>query len=65
MDNISEALYMAGSVLIFIIALTVAISSFTTVRTGIDNMLGQTETVKMAKDGENYINFINSRNIAI
>ena len=61
MENASDALIMAGQVLIFIIALTVCISSFTTLRTGIDSTINQIETIKFAKDSEGYINFIQSR----
>ena len=62
MENASDALIMAGQVLIFIIALTVCISSFTTLRVGIDSTIEQTETIKFAKDSDLYINFIKSRN---
>lgn len=62
MENASDALIMAGQVLIFIIALTVCISSFTTLRVGIDSTIEQTETIKFAKDSDLYINFIQSRN---
>lgn len=61
MENATEALIMAGQVLIFIIALTVCISSFTTVRVGIDGIIEQSETIKMAKDSDDYINYIQSR----
>lgn len=61
MENVSDALIMAGQVLIFIIALTVCISSFSTLRAGIDSTISQTETIKFAKDSEGYINFIQSR----
>lgn len=61
MENASDALIMAGQVLIFIIALTVCISSFTTIRVSIDNVIDQTETIKLAKDSDSYINFIKSR----
>ena len=61
MENVSEALIMAGQVLIFIIALSVCISSFTTLRVGIDSTINQTETIKFAKDTDGYINFIQSR----
>ena len=61
MENVSDALIMAGQVLIFIIALTVCISSFTTLRMGIDSTINQTETIKFAKDSDGYINFIQSR----
>lgn len=61
MENASDALIMAGQVLIFIIALTVCISSFTTLRVGIDNVIDQTETIKLAKESDLYYNFIQSR----
>lgn len=61
MENASDALIMAGQVLIFIIALTVCISSFTTLRVGIDNTIDQTETIKFAKDSDLYVNFIQSK----
>ena len=62
MENASDALIMAGQVLIFIVALTVCISSFTTVRTEVNRIVGQTEEVRMAKDGDTYINFMSSKN---
>ena len=64
MEDVSEALLMAGSVLIFIIALTICISSFSTVRVGAENIFKQTETIDMAKDESNgeYINYIQMKN---
>ena len=62
MENASDALIMAGQILIFIIALTVCISSFTTLRAGIDQTVGQTETIEMARDSQGYINFLESKN---
>ena len=62
MENASDALIMAGQVLIFLVALTVCISSFTTVRTEVNRIVGQTEEVRMAKDGDTYINFMSSKN---
>ena len=62
MDNASEALIMAGQILIFIVALSVCISSYSTLRAGIDNVITQTETIQFAKDTEGYINFIESKN---
>ena len=62
MENASDALIMAGQVLIFIVALTVCISSFTTVRTEVNRIVGQTEEIRMAKDGDTYINFMTSEN---
>lgn len=61
MENASDALIMAGQILIFLIALTVCISSFTTLREGIDSTIDQTEVIKFAKNSEGYINFIQSR----
>jgi len=61
MENVSEALIMAGQVLIFIIALTVCISSFTTARMGIDNMISQSETINLAKNSDEYINYMQIR----
>lgn len=63
MENAIDALVMAGQVLIFIVALTVCMSSFTTVRTQVDQIIGQTETVKLAKDAnsDTYINYIQSK----
>lgn len=61
MENASDALVMAGQVLIFIIALTVCISSFSTVRTEVNRIAGQNEEIRMAKDEDTYINFIESK----
>lgn len=58
MENASEALIMAASVLIFIIALTVTISSFSEVRAGIDRMISQTETVELAESSQGYVNYM-------
>ena len=60
MENAAEALLMGGSVLLFIIALTVTMSSFTTLRAGIDDLLDQAETIELAKDSEGYINYMES-----
>ena len=63
MENVSDALIMAGQVLIFIIALTICISSFTALRVGVDEVVGQTETVQMARDSQGYINYIDSEKV--
>lgn len=60
MENASDALIMATDILIFIVALTLCISSFTNVRQGVDNIINRPETIKMAKDSEVYINYIAS-----
>lgn len=62
MENATDALIMAGQILIFIIALTVCISSFSTVRSGVDRLISQTDTVKFAKGENGYINYIQSDN---
>ena len=61
MENATDALIMAGQVLIFIVALTVCMSSFTTVRETINSIVGQKETIKMARGSEGYINYIESK----
>lgn len=60
MENTSDALIMAGQVLIFIIALTVCISSFSTAKTGLDGVISRTDTVKYVKGENGYINYIQS-----
>ena len=62
MENATDALIMAGSVLIFLIALSVCVSSFTTLRAGIDRIVDQTETVDMAQNSVEYINYISRSN---
>ncbi len=62
MENASDALIMAGQILIFIVALTVCISSFSTLRQGVDSIIGETETVKFAKGENGYINYIEADN---
>ena len=62
MENASDALIMAGQVLIFIVALTVCISSFTTVRADVNRIVNQNEEIRMAKNGDTYINFMTSEN---
>ena len=62
MENVTDALIMAGQVLIFILALSVCMSSFTNLRGNITEMIGQTETIKMAKDSDGYINYVESSN---
>lgn len=61
MENASDALIMAGQILIFLVALTLCISSFSDLRTNIDRIIGQTEVVELAKDGDEYINYIQSK----
>ena len=65
MENATDALIMAGSVLIFLIALSVCVSSFTTLRTEIDQIIEQTETVNMAQKNGEYVNYIKKSDDAI
>ncbi len=62
MENASDALIMAANVLLFVIALTVCISSFSMLRQGVDNIMGETEVIKLASNSDTYINYIDSRN---
>ena len=59
MENISEALYIAGAVLMLVIALTVGMSSFSTIRAQIDEIIESDAKVDLAVDESgNYINYI-------
>lgn len=61
MENVTDALIMAGQVLIFIVALSVCMSSFSTLRESISDITGQRETVKMVQGSKGYLNFIDSK----
>lgn len=57
-DNLSDALLMAGAVLIFVIALTVSMSSFTTMRSQIDEIVQSEEKIDLVTDNSgNYLNY--------
>lgn len=58
MENTTDALYMAGSVLLLIIALTVCISSLSKIKTQTQEMLLDRNQIQMAKEGEEYINYL-------
>lgn len=61
MENLVDALYMAAAVLIFVIALTVSISSFTTTRAQIDDIVEMEEKMDLATDENyNYLNYIST-----
>lgn len=62
MENASDAVIMAGQILIFLIALSVCISSFSTLRANVNNIISKNEEIRLAKSGDTYINFIESRN---
>ena len=61
MENLADALITTGQVLIFIIALSVCMSSFSTLREAIGNITEQREQIRMVKDSEGYLNFIESK----
>lgn len=59
MENITDALYMGTAVLIFILALTVGISSFSSVKTEVESMVNDREVEEMATDATGrYLNYI-------
>lgn len=62
MENAVEALIMAGSIFLLIIALTLGISSFSRVKTQIDDMVLSREKVEYAVDSKEgtLLNFIQS-----
>lgn len=58
-ENLSEALMMAGAILIFVIALTVSMSSFTEMRTQIDNIVEYDSRLDLVKDSnDKYLNYM-------
>ena len=61
MENASNAVVMAGQILVFIIALTVCITSFSNLRGQVDDIISQTETVKMVAETDWYVNYTKSR----
>ena len=64
-DNISDALIMAGAILIFVIALTVCMSSFTTMRSQIDSIIEYDYKLDLVTDENgNYINYHTSNSDA-
>lgn len=58
MENVTDALIMAASVLLLIIALTVSISSFTSLKIQADAIIKQEETIDLTKMGDEYLNYI-------
>ena len=58
MENATDALIMAASVLLLLVALSVSISSFTTLRMEVDGIVSERDKVDMAvDDGGHYINY--------
>ena len=63
MDNAVEALYMAASILIFMVALTITLSSFSTFRNDLEDLILSEERVDAASTTDDsgkiqYINYI-------
>lgn len=63
MDNAVEALYMAASILIFMVALTITLSSFSTFRNDLEDLILSEERVDAASTTDSsgktqYINYI-------
>lgn len=58
MENATEALIMAGSVLLLIIALTVSISSLSNLRTQAQDILMERDKIEITQDSNGYLNYI-------
>ena len=59
MENVTDALYMAASVLLLIVALSVSMSSFTRLKEQADDIVKSSEKTDLATDGSgNYLNYI-------
>lgn len=61
MENATDALYIAGAMMLFLIALSVTMFSITSLRQSTDAIFSETETISMAKGSEGYINFMESK----
>ena len=58
MENVTDALIIAASVLLLIIALSVNIFSFTNIKTQVDGIISERDEIDMATDiSGNYINY--------
>lgn len=65
-ENVSDALMMAGAMIIFILALTFSMSSFTTVRTTIDEIFQRDTKVDLVTDeSHNYLNYMKAEDDSI
>ena len=62
MDNSTDALIMAGSILLLIIALTVTISSLTNLRTQAQDIFDDRDQLLATTDDSGYINYLQSGN---
>lgn len=64
MENATDALIMAASVLLLIIALTVSISSFSSLKAQVDGIVGERQQLQIVKDTTTggYLNYLKSSN---
>ena len=60
MENATDALIMAGSVFLLIIALTVTISSLTALKTEVQDILNDRDQLLATTDESGYINYLKS-----
>ena len=58
MENATDALIMAGSVLLLIIALTITISSLSSLRTQAQDILIERDKIEMVSDSKGYLYYI-------
>lgn len=62
MENATDALVMAASVLLFMIALSIAISSFSTLKNHVDEIVTAKETIDLATNSDgSYINYFQAK----
>ena len=62
MENVSDALKMAGSVLLFIIGLSVAILAFSQAREAIDTVLRYTDREYLTIEGDSRFYYLSNKN---
>ena len=62
MENVSDALKMAGSVLLFIIGLSVAILAFSQAREAIDAVLKYTDREYLTIEGDSRFYYLSNTN---
>lgn len=62
MENAVDALKMAGSVLLFVLALSVAVPAFTNVRITMDSVLGQTDRESLTIEGDSRFYYLPTDN---
>ena len=60
MENAVDALIMAGQFLLFLVALSVCMSSFSNLRMQTVEIFGQQETIELSKNDKQYINYMSA-----